>query len=178
MDRLSFTGWQRRRLERQLREARDAALYRRTLALLEVARGKSIAEVAGMLGVSRQSIYNWAVAYAAAGHDPAGLADGDRAGRPTVWTDDLRVTLSAALGRPPDCLGYPAVNWTIPLLQEYLGHWCDRRPGANTVRRELHRRGYVWKRFRYVLDPDPEREKKTGHPPARPGAGAAARPLG
>jgi transposase len=175
MDRLAFTGWQRRRLGRQLREARDAALYRRTLALLEVARGKPVAEVARALGVSRQSVYNWAAAYAA-DHDPLSLADGDRSGRPSVWTDDLRVTLSAALGRPPDRLGYPAVNWTIPLLQEHLVHWCDRRPGANTIRRELHRLGYVWKRSRYVLDPDPERDKKTPDPPARAGPGVAARP--
>ena len=65
MDRLTFTGCQRRGLERQLREAKDAALYRRTLALLEVARGRPVAEVAGALRVSRQSIYNWAAAYAA-----------------------------------------------------------------------------------------------------------------
>jgi transposase len=178
MDRLTFTGWQRRRLERQLRGAKDAALYRRTLALLEVARGKPVAEVAGMLGVSRPSIYNWAVAYAAADHDPAGLADGDRPGRPSVWTDDRRATRGAALGRPPDRVGYPAVNWTIPLLQEHLDHGCDQRPGANTIRRELHRLGYVWERPRYVLDPDPEREKKTRHPPARAGPGVAARPPG
>ena len=177
MDRLAYTGWQRRRLERQLREAKDAPLYRRTLALLEVARGKSVAEVARALGVSRQSIYNWAAAYAA-GHDPLALADGDRSGRPSVWTDDLRATLGAALGRPPDRLGYPAVNWTTPLLRENLGRCCDRRPGANTIRRELHRLGYVWKRSRYVLDPDPEREKKTPDSPARAGPGGAARPAG
>lgn len=175
MDRLTFTGWQHRRLERQLREAPDAALYRRTLALLEVARGKPVAEVAGALRVSRQSVYNWAAAYAA-DYDPSALADGDRSGRPTVWTDDLRATLGAALGRSPDRLGYPAMNWTIPLLQEHLGRWCDRRLGANTVRREMHRLGYVWKRSRYVLDPDPEREKKTRGPPARAGPGGAARP--
>jgi transposase len=177
MDRLTFTGWQRRRLERQLRDAKDAALYRRTLALLEVARGRPVAEVAGALRVSRQSVYNWAAAYAAE-YDPLALADGDRSGRPTVWTDDLRATLGAALARPPDRLGYPAVNWTTALLQEHLGHWCDRRPGANTIRRELHRLGYVWKRSRYVLDPDPEREKKTRHPAAGAGPGVAARPAG
>src|SRR5581483_4252334 len=103
------------------------------------------AEVAGALGVSRQSIYNWAAAYAV-GYDPLALADGNRSGRPTVWIGDLRATLGAALAKPPDRLGYPAVNWTTPLLQEYLERWGDRRPGANTIRRELHRFGYVWKR--------------------------------
>src|SRR5437588_787451 len=67
MDGFTLTGWQRRRLERQLREADDVPLYRRTAALLEVARGRSAAEVARTLGVSRQSVYNWVAAYAA-GH--------------------------------------------------------------------------------------------------------------
>ena len=177
MDRLVFTGWQRRRLERQLREADDVRLYRRTLAVLEVARGKPVAEVARALGASRQSVYNWAEAYAA-GYDPRALADGERCGRPTVWSDDLRGALGDTLGRSPDRLGYPAVSWTIALLQEHLEQACDRRLGAGTIRRELHRLGYVWKRFRYVLDPDPEREKKTPDSPARAWPRAEARPAG
>jgi hypothetical protein len=46
------------------------------------------------------------------------------------------------------------------LLQTHLAHWgltgfCDA-----TVRRQLHALGYVWKRPRYVLDPDPHRAPK------------------
>jgi len=39
MGTLTLTTWQRRRLERQLRDTHDARVYRRTLAVLEVARG-------------------------------------------------------------------------------------------------------------------------------------------
>jgi hypothetical protein len=39
MSRLKLTYWQRRRLRRQLKEAADARLYRRTLAVLELDRG-------------------------------------------------------------------------------------------------------------------------------------------
>ena len=60
----------------------------------------------------------------------------------------------------PDQLGYPAVNWTIPLLQEQLGRCTGQWPSEDTLRRQLHRLDYVWKRPRYVLDPDPELEKK------------------
>jgi DNA-binding phage protein len=72
MDGFTLTGWQRRRLERQLREAGGAHVYRRTAALLDLARGRPAAAVARTLGVSRQSIYNWVAAYAA-GHDPAAV---------------------------------------------------------------------------------------------------------
>jgi transposase len=177
MSEFILTGWQRRRLERQLREAGEVRLYRRTAALLDLARGRPAAAVARTLGVSRQSIYNWVASYAAE-HDPRDLADADRAGRPSIWSDGLRAALRAGLGQPPDRLGYPAVSWTVPLLREHLGRWSGRRPSDTTVRRELRRLGYVWKRFRYVLDPDPEREKKTRHPPAGPGARGPARPAG
>lgn len=36
MGTLTLTTWQRRRLERQLRDTHDARVYRRTLAVLEV----------------------------------------------------------------------------------------------------------------------------------------------
>lgn len=177
MDRITFTKWQLRRLEQQLREASDVAVYRRTAALLDLARGRSAADVARTLGVSRQSVYNWIAAYIA-GHDAAALADADRSGRPSVWSDELRATLRGGLSQSPDRLGYPSLGWTIPLLQEHLEHWSGQRPSDSTVRRELRRLGYVWKRPRYVLDPDPEREKKTGHSPADTRARTAVGPLG
>jgi Winged helix-turn helix len=57
-------------------------------------------------------------------------------------------------------MGYFAVNWTVPLLQEQLEHGTGERLSDDTIRRELRRMGYAWKRSRYVLDPDPEEEKK------------------
>jgi hypothetical protein len=65
------------------------------------------------------------------------------------------------LKHTPDQLGYFAVNWTVPLLQEELRHQLRRNLSGDTVRRVLHRLKYRWKRSRYVLMPDPEREKKT-----------------
>jgi transposase len=177
MSGLTLTSWQRRRLQRQLHQTQDAHLYRRTLAVLEFARGKPPAVIAAALGVSRQSIYNWVGAYTAA-HDPADLTDGPRPGRPTFWTEETESLLRALLGHAPDQLGYPAVNWTVPLLREALqdgtGHWVS----DDTIRRALDRLGYTWKRPRYVLDPDPELEKKTAYPGANPGLAAPQRCAG
>ena len=63
MSRLKLTYRQRRRLRRQLKAATDARLYRRTLAVLELDRGRSAADIADMLGVTRQTVHNWATAY-------------------------------------------------------------------------------------------------------------------
>ena len=79
--------WQRHRLMEQLRQTRDARVYRRTLAVLEVSRGQSIAQVAEALAVSRQSVYNWVAAYAQR-RDPHVLQDEPRSGRPSHWTED------------------------------------------------------------------------------------------
>ena len=172
MSEFVLTAAQRRRLEAQLTGTRDARLYRRTLAVLEVARGRPVAHVAAELGVTRQSVHHWLDAYRRAG-DPRALADADRPGRPALGGAGLGRLLRAALAEAPDCLGYPAANWTVPLLREYLGREEGLPVSDATLRRRLHGLGYVWKRYRYVLPPDPQAEKKTPHPPAGAAAGAA-----
>jgi transposase len=157
-----FTATQMQQLEDQLIQTDDVRLYRRTLALLMWGRGTSVTEIATMLHVRRQSIYNWLATYTAS-TDPAGLRDAARSGRPPRWTSQAEMLLADAIATSADQLGYLAVNWTVPLLQDHLECACGRRFSDDTIRRALHRLGYVWKRYRYVLDPDPELEKKTPH---------------
>jgi len=168
MEGLKLTWWQRQRLAVQLKEAQDARLYRRTLAVLEVGRGRSIVQVAQALNVTRQSIYNWIASYARA-HDPRALQDEPHLGRSSFWTEDHQALLQWLLEHTPDEFGYFAVNWTVPLLQEEWEHGTGQHLSDETVRRGLQGLGYVWKRGRYELAPDPELEKKTadsGSPPS------------
>lgn len=177
MDLVTLTSSQRRKLRDQLRRARDASHYRRLLAILELDRGRSVAEVADLLRVTRQSVYNWGHSFAA-DPDPAALEDHYGIGRPSAWTEELQALLQAGLERRPEDLGAVGVNWTVPLLQEYLDSHGGLWLSDDTIRRELNRLGYVWKRFRYVLPPDPEREKKTGDPAAAAGPAAGQRQAG
>jgi transposase len=177
MSRLNLAPGQRRDLQRQLAQAGDVRLYRRTLAVLEFDRGRPMTDIADALGVTRQSVHNWVAAYTR--HpDPAALADGLREGRPPLLTADGAGWLRLLLARPPQWLGYPAANWTVPLLRQALHRDTGQRPSGDTVRRTLHRLGYVWKRPRYVLAPDPEREKKKARPAADRGPAAAERGAG
>jgi transposase len=164
MSSLHLTAHQRRRLEQQLQGASDAGLFRRTLAILEAAAGRPIAEIARLLRTSRVSVYQWIDCYQQA-HDPADLVDQRGGNRPTLWTEDLQAALAATLQRRPTHFGYQALEWTVPLLQEHLESWRGEPVSTTSIRRRLHELNYVWKRPRYVLDPDPEREKKTSHPP-------------
>jgi transposase len=167
MSRLNLTSWQRRRLRRQLAQARDARVFRRTLAVLEFDHGRGALDLARMLGVTRQSIYDWIEAYTR-DHDPASLEDEGGRGRQPLLDEDQEHLLESLLAISPQDLGYPHVNWNVPLLQEVLEFATEQRVSQNTLRRALHRLDYVWKRPRYDLDPDPEREKKTPHSPANP----------
>jgi hypothetical protein len=64
------------------------------------------------------------------------------------------------LDQPPDHFGYQATGWTVPLLQSHLAHWDLTDFSDASLRRQLHALGYVWKRPRYVLAPDPRRAAK------------------
>jgi transposase len=174
MSRLHLNARQRRLLQHQLRTARTARLYRRTLAMVEAAQGKPIAHIARTLGVSRRSFYHWRRRYTAQ-HDPAALGDRKGSGHPSVWTGLLGRVLEQGLAHKPDSYGYQASEWTVPLLIEHLASQSGQRVSDSTVRRQLRRMGYVWKRPRYVLPADPAREKKARHWPAAPAAGVAQR---
>jgi transposase len=174
MSGLRLTAAQRRGLERQLRSTHDAALYRRALAVLEAADGRPVAEIARLLRTSRVTVYRWIECYGGA-RDPSCLADSRGGNHPSVWTEELQAVLCEALGRRPEHFGYQAVQWTVPLLEGHLARCGRGRPSGTSVRRQLHALGRVWKRPRYVLQPDPERDKKTADSPGGP---AAAAPVG
>src|SRR3954454_19166623 len=98
--RLQLTSWQRRRLRGQLAETRDARLYRRTLAVLELDHGRSAADIARMLGVTRKCIYDWVGAYIE-DRDPASLEDAGGRGRPRLLDEDQEHLLGALLAASP-----------------------------------------------------------------------------
>jgi transposase len=150
---------QRRQLRRRLHQTTDAHLDRRTLARLEYDRGQSPTHLAQLLGVSRQSIYNWMDRWQAHPHSTH-LADAMRSGRPRLWTENVDRILGGLLQETPQSLGYFHTQWTIPTLQNQLNLIVGHLFSVSTIRRQLTRLGYVWKRPRYFLNPDPFRAKK------------------
>lgn len=178
METLHLTYWQRRHLESQLRTTTDARVYRRTLALLEVAQGQSVSSVAQLLRVSRRAVYHWVTTYAADPH-PDSLREHDRPGRPRVLTEGERALLRELMDNSPQESGYFHTEWTVPLLRQHLASHAGRSLSDDTIRRELRLLDYTWKRPRYALDPDPEqRGKKEADPAANQAAARAQRAAG
>jgi transposase len=154
-----LTPQQRYRLRRVRDRTDDADILRRTLALLQLDQGHSVATIAAELGVTRQSVYNWLDRYLLA-PTPRALDDARGHGHVTAWDDDLLAVLRSAVERPPGDWGHRDSEWTVELLQRHLARWDGRAWSGRTVRRQLHRLGYVWKRPRYVLQPDRYRARK------------------
>ena len=160
MNEMKLAAGKRRWLREQLRQASDARQFRRLHAVLEYDRGEPVSSVAELLGVSRQSVYNW-IERACRHDDPDDLIDAPRTGRPTKAGEAFDTLLRMLLMLSPQRFGYHAHCWTVPLLQDQLKKNLDEEYSISTVRRGLERLNYVWKRPRYILVPDPEREKKT-----------------
>ena len=138
----------------------------RAQALLWIADGDAVEDIAELLHVSRQTIYNWARCF----RERSGLdlrarrLEAPRPGRPRTGCGAIDPLIAGVIDSDPRDLGYHATVWTAPLLCRYLqGHHeievCDR-----TVGRAIERLGIRWKRPRHqlALRPATWRQSKGG----------------
>lgn len=160
MSETNLTGRQRRRLRDELRRCTDVRVYRRVLAVLDVDAGAAVADAARRLNVSRQSVHQWLRDFRER-RGSRTFEPRPRSGRPSLWQAPLSNLLDEWLRASPRDFGCFAAGWTVPLLREQFRLKAGVELSDDTIRRELRRRGLSWKRARYTLEPDPQREKKT-----------------
>lgn len=150
---VALSDQQRAELEGSLVRTPSAKQRCRAQALLWLDEGESVEQVAELLHVSRQTIYNWAERF---GRDPgldlsARLADAPRTGRPPTALGIIDPLIAAVIDRDPRDFGYHSTGWTAPLLKEYL----ERVHGIEVCRKSvglaLDRLRIAWKRPRYQL---------------------------
>jgi transposase len=159
---IELTSTQILALREQVRTTYEAQTLRRAIALLELNRGRAWWELTSLLQVSLRSLYRWAeelecrMIKAALGSD----VPKNHGGHPTHWDEELDELLEALLSHCPDQLGWVQTTWSTAALRAHLERWCGEQVSDDTIRRRLHSMGYVWKRPRYVLTPDPQRDKK------------------
>ncbi|MGZ3639337.1 MAG: helix-turn-helix domain-containing protein [Ktedonobacterales bacterium] len=166
--RLAMTKEQRAEVEAAQRQSRNVRHWKRYQAVLLRADGMPVAVVAQTLGCTQTSVSNWTTAWRSGG--VARVHEGVHRGADRRLDVAGEQHLEALLRTDPQALGHAATGWTVALLQTELatGGW---QAGERTIRRTLHRLGWVWKRPRFVLGrPDPEYQTKKGawqHRPAR-----------
>ena len=128
---------------------------RRAQALLWLAQGKTAKEVAQLLGVSRQAVYDWIERYQTRQSEPVGqrMCDHSHSGRP-----DRKLQLILKVVEPlvkekrdPRRYGYRSVVWTVPILQQQVKRKRKIEVSQRTIRRALKKINYRYKRPRHVL---------------------------
>jgi len=116
-ERIEVTGEQRRVLEGWVRaSSSEQRLVMRARIVLLAGEGHSNEEIAGELGVVRQTVAKWRERFRSKGVE--GLGDGSRSGRPPRYGHDDRLAIvKTVTEQPPD----PESHWTMTKVAEALG---------------------------------------------------------
>ena len=140
-------------LETLAEQSHDARMVRRAHALLGLDEGLSAGEIAELLDLSRQTIYNWAEAFLERREldMTERVRDAPRSGRPATVLGIVDPLIDAVIEDDPRDHGYRSTVWTAPLLQRYLEETHAINTSRKSVGRALVRLGIRWKRPRHCL---------------------------
>lgn len=157
-----FNRYDKGRLQKVMKTLNDKRTFVRLKAVLLVAQGMNITEVATLLDKSFQILYYWVACYLKH-HQVQSLYDAPRSGRPLTASAITDKRILAELRRNPLLLGYNTTVWTVALLAAHLNnrYACDISPF--TLYRRMKAIGLRSKRPRYVYaEKDPNRAQKKG----------------
>jgi transposase len=153
-------------LEALTKQCHEAVTVQRAHALLGLHEGISAGEIADILDVSRQTVYNWARAFRNRGSVTLveRLRDAPRSGRPATALGIIDPVLDTIIDDDPRDHSYRSTVWTAPLLQRYLEEVHGMATSTKSVNRALGRLRVRWKRPRHRLAqrPDTWRQAKGG----------------
>ncbi len=136
------------RLRKALLEAEDARVFKRALALMLLAEGRTWEEASRLSTLGRATISFWLGRYLRF-RKLSALDDQPHKGRPPKEPVPAGL-LARLLRRDPSRLGYPTHPWSVPLLCVHLRREHRLAVTERTLRRRLHQLRYRWKRPRYV----------------------------
>jgi putative transposase len=141
----------------ELRRARYGYLLALHVVLL-CAVGRTPTEIATFLFCSRSSVYRIVDAYKA---HPVETWVENRPPKAVWWSPSLCRSLLALVKKAPSAYGWCRTRWSCATLAAQLQLQRGIIVSASTMRRWLHRLGWVWKRAQLVArDDDPERIAK------------------
>jgi len=157
-----FTGHDRQRLSRALPQTDVARVFRRIQAVLLIAEGRTVGEVAQITRFSLQSVDNVVHRYLQS-HRIESLYDLSHPGRPLDAPELTVAQIVRELHRSPLQLGYRTNVWTVKTLALHLSQRYESAIAPWTLRRRMKHLGLVWKRPRYFYaEKHPHRAQKKG----------------
>src|SRR5712692_10211745 len=125
-------------------------VIRRIQALLHLAAGQAVMEVAALLGLGEQTVRDDLAAFLLRGCDSLGY--GRSSGRPGKLTPRQRQQLAAVITAGPLAAGYPTGCWRAVLI----GDWIERHVGVgyhpHYLCQVLDNLGFSFQKARLVSD--------------------------
>ncbi len=153
MVRIVLSGETRKALTYRLRQAYEAhasRLIRRIHALLWLAEGKSVREVAETLDLGEQTVRDWLHAFILQG--VASLFYRSSPGRPPRLTGSQRQELKRLIGAGPEEAGYPSACWTAGMVADLIKLRFKVEYNPHYVCQLLASLGYSFQKARFSAD--------------------------
>lgn len=136
-------------IEQAIQSAPEPEVRQRAIALRLLHLGHSPEQVAQVVLVTANTIYDWHKRWREQGL--AGLRDRQRSGRPSKADSAYIARLEALLKTDPAELGLPFTIWTIQRLRLYLHEQTQILLSYTRFRSLLSRMGYRWKQPKHDL---------------------------
>jgi len=150
---IRITTATRKELEATLRrafQAGDLPLVKRVTALLGIARGERVVQLAAGIGVSPASVYSWLQTFLLEG--AAGWRVHWRGGRPAKLTPTQRERLAALIDAGPEAAGFPTGCWHALLIQQVIQREFGVSYNVHYLATLLHTLGFSFQKARFVSD--------------------------
>jgi len=142
-----------------LRATRDAGEYKRGLAILLKAEGRSSKDISLRLSASRRSVCEWMRRYKLQGLE--GLKSRPIPKKKSRLSEEEKGLIVETALKDPKLFGYLRNDWSVRLLSYHLTRRLGIRVSKSHVWRMLREAGIVYKRpKRVVKSPDPDYEEK------------------
>jgi transposase len=155
VSRVSFTlqlsSFTRKHLYRRLQQAYargSRTLVKRLHALLALAQGQSVSDVAAMLSLGEQPVRDYRHQYLFRGM--ASLLYHTPPGRPSKRTKTPRQQLAEWSKASPQDSGYPSGCWNTPMIQDLIQRHFGVAYHPHSIATLLSNRGFSYQKARFV----------------------------
>lgn len=136
-------------LQDEIRRSHEARYDHRLHGVLLVAQGMSCPEVGQLLGDSTRTVQYWVHRFEAEGL--AGLAEGDRPGRPARLSEAQLTELSGVMREPPSAVGLTVNLWDGKTLATFIARRWGTEIGVRQCQRLFRQLGFRLRKPRPVI---------------------------
>lgn len=144
-------------LQDEIRRSEEARYDHRLHGVLLVAEGLSCRQVASLLGDSPGTVGNWIHRFNERGL--AGLAEGDRPGRPSRLSPEQLAEIDRMLRGSPSAVGLAGNLWDGPSLAAFIEDHYGLSLGVRQCQRLFRKLNFRLRKPRpQVAQADPERQ--------------------